>query len=58
MVKQSKSTIKPPFNPDPYSVVEVKGTQAVLEWKGGKLKSFNKVKVVKKKEKKERGRSD
>ena len=48
MVKQSKSTIKPPFNPDPYSVVEVKGTQAVLVREGRKLKrSLNKIKVVK-----------
>ena len=34
LVKQTKTTKKPPFNPDPFTVVEIKGTQAMLDtWK-------------------------
>ena len=47
LVKQTKTTTKPPFDPAPYIVVEVNGTQAVLERDGKRLKrSFNKVKII------------
>ena len=48
MIKQTKTTTKPPFDPNPYTVVEVNGTQAVLDRDGKRKKrSFNKIKVIK-----------
>ena len=53
LVKQTKTTTKPPFDPSHYIVTEVNGTQAVLERFGKRLKrSFNKIKVLKDQEKK------
>ena len=48
LVKQKKSSIKPPFDPRPYTVTEVKGTQ-VTATRGGKERKRNqaKMKVVK-----------
>ena len=48
LVKQTKTTTKPPFDPNPYTVVEFNGTQAVLERIGKRKKrNFNKIKVIK-----------
>ena len=34
LIKKTKTTKIPPFNPDPFTVVEIKGTQAMLDtWK-------------------------
>ena len=60
LVKQTKTTTKPPFDPAPYIVIEVNGTQAVMERNGKRLKrSFNKIKIIgrKPKDKKERKES-
>ena len=48
LVKQKKSSINPPFDPRPYTVTEVKGTQ-VTATRGGKERKRNqaKMKVVK-----------
>ena len=47
LVKQTKTTTKPPFDPSPYTVIEVNGTQAVLERFGKTMKrSFNKIKII------------
>ena len=48
LVKQKKTSIKPPFDPRPYTVTEVKGTQ-VTATRGGKERKRNqaKMKVVK-----------
>ena len=47
LVKQTKTTTKPPFDPNPYTVIEVNGTQAVLERFGKTMKrSFNKIKII------------
>ena len=42
--KQTKTTIKPPYYPKPYNVIEVKGTKVTAE-RGGKKKTRNMVKV-------------
>ena len=48
LVKLTKTTTKPPFDPNPYRVVEVNGTQTVLDRDGKRLKrSFNKIKGIK-----------
>ena len=48
IVKQNKSTVKPPFELAPYNVVIVSGNNATLERGNGTLKvSFNKMKVIK-----------
>ena len=48
LVSQRKSTIKPPFDPSPYRVVEVKGTQVTVERSGSiKKRNLAKVKVLK-----------
>ena len=53
LLNNQKTTTKPPFDPSPYTVIEVNGTQAVLERFGKtKKRSFNKIKVLKGKEKK------
>ena len=45
---KTKTITKPPFDPNPYTVVEVNGTQAVLDRDGKRKKqSFNKIKFVK-----------
>ena len=44
LLKQQKSSIKPPFDPEPYTVTEVKGTQ-VTGRGGGKERKWNKVKM-------------
>ena len=40
LVKQTKSTTKPPFDPNPYTVLEINGTQAVLERRKGFKEKF------------------
>merc|ERR1712089_40610 len=60
LVKQTKTTTKPLFDPAPYIVIEVNGTQAVMERNGKRLKrSFNKIKIIgrKPKDKKVRKKS-
>ena len=53
LVKKTKATTKLPFDPNPYTVVEVNGTQAIFERDGKRKKrSFNKNKVIKDKVKK------
>ena len=50
---QTNKNNKPPFDPNPYTVVEVNGTQAIFERDGKRKKrSFNKNKVIKDKVKK------
>ena len=44
LLKQQKSSIKPPFDPEPYTVTEVKGTQVTAR-RGGKERKRNKVKM-------------
>ena len=44
LIKQQKSTIKPPFNPKPFTVVKVKGTQ-VTATRGTKIRTRNLSKV-------------
>ena len=46
LIKQEKSTIKPPYDPEPYVVTRTKGTQ-VIATRGGKTKIRNKAKVKK-----------
>ena len=48
LVAQRKTTTKPPFDPNPYTVMEVKGTQVTAE-RNGKIKKRNlaKVKILK-----------
>ena len=48
LVAQRKTTTKPPFDPNPYTVMEVKGTQVTAE-RDGKIKKRNlaKVKILK-----------
>ena len=47
LVKQTKTTTKPPFDPLYYEVIEVNGTQAVLERDGKTIKrSFDKLKII------------
>ena len=47
LLSQRKSTIKPPYDPKPYEVVEMKGTQVVAE-RGSKrrIRNLGKVKVL------------
>ena len=40
LVAQRKTTTKPPFNPNPYTITEVKGTQVTVE-RQGKMKKRN-----------------
>ena len=40
LVGQRKTTTKPPFDPNPYTVTEVKGTQVTAE-RDGKIKKRN-----------------
>ena len=49
LVHQKKSTIKPPYDPKPYTVTEVKGTQ-VIAHRGSKtrIRNMAKLKVLKK----------
>ena len=45
---QTKSTTKPPLNPNPYKVVDITGNNATLEIDGRKIKRcFNQLKVLK-----------
>ena len=53
LVSQRKTTTKPPFDPNPYTVTEVKGTQ-VTATRDGKIKKRNLVKVKILKERPER----
>ena len=46
LVKQDKTTTRPPFDPDPYSVTEVKGTQITAE-RDGQVKKRNQAKMKK-----------
>ena len=46
LVKQDKTTIRPPFDPDPYRVTEVKGTQITAE-RDGQVKKRNQAKMKK-----------
>ena len=43
MIKQKKTTIKPPFDPKPYTVTEVEGMQVTAE-RGNKIRVRNKAK--------------
>ena len=49
-VVQRKTTTKPLFHPNPYTVMEVKGTQVTVEREGKKSRKRNlaKVKILKK----------
>ena len=44
LIKQQKTSTKPPYDPKPYTVVEVKGTQVTAR-RGEKERKRNKVKV-------------
>ena len=44
LIKQQKTSVKPPFDPKPYTVTEVKGTQ-VTATRGGKERRRNNVKM-------------
>ena len=47
LLKQKKSTIKPPFNPEPFTVEKVSGNQLTLSNKGiTRVRDKNKVKVI------------
>ena len=47
LVKQQKTTTKPPFDPKPYQVKEVRGTQiTVVRGKQQKVRSKEKVKLL------------
>ena len=48
LMKQEKTTVKPPYDPNPYKVVEVKGAQITCS-RGGKEKKRmkEKIKVIK-----------
>ena len=58
LVKQQKTTTKPPFDPKPYQVKEVKGTQiTVIRGKQQKVRSKEKVKLLRKRAEHLRGGS-
>ena len=44
LIKQQKTTIKPPYNPKPFTVIDVKGTQVKAE-RGSEVKLRNKAKM-------------
>ena len=44
MIKQQKTTVKPPFDPKPFTVTKVKGSQVTAE-RGSKVRVRNKAKV-------------
>ena len=44
LIKQEKTTVKPPFDPKPYVVTEVKGTQVTAR-RGDRIRVRNKAKV-------------
>ena len=47
LVKQQKTTIKPPFDPKPYQVKEVRGTQiTVVRGRQQKVRSKEKIKLL------------
>ena len=47
LVKQQKTTIKPPFDPKPYHVKEVRGTQiTVVRGRQQKVRSKEKIKLL------------
>ena len=46
LIKQEKTTIKPPYDPRPYTVVEIKGTKITAE-RDGQTRSRNKAKFKK-----------
>jgi hypothetical protein len=47
LIKQQKTTVKPPFDPKPYSVTEVKGTQVTaVRGNQKKVRSKEKVKLL------------
>ena len=48
LIKQQKTTVKPPFDPKPYCVTEVKGTQVTaVRGRQKKVRNKEKVKVLK-----------
>ena len=49
LVKQNKTTTKPPYNPNPYTVADVHGNQLVLTREDGscKIRDKNQVRVLK-----------
>ena len=58
LVKQQKTSTKPPFDPKPYQVKEVKGTQiTVIRGKQQKVRSKEKVKLLRKRAEHLRGGS-
>ena len=46
LIKQKKTSIKPPFDPKPYTITEVKGTQVTAR-REGQERNKVKMKVVK-----------
>lgn len=44
MIKQEKTTVKPPFDPKPFTVTKVRGSQVTAE-RGSKVRVRNKAKV-------------
>ena len=47
LLKQEKSTIKPPFDPNPYNVIKVKGSQVTAERHGQvRVQDKNYIKVL------------
>ena len=48
-MKQKKSTVKPPFDPNPYKVTDVKGNRVTMKREDGKkrVRDKNQIKVVK-----------
>ena len=57
LVAQRKTTTKPPFDPNPYTITEVKGTQVTVEREGKKSRKRNMAKVKILQERPERLRS-
>ena len=57
LVAQRKTTTKPPFDPNPYTITEVKGTQVTVEREGKKSRKRNMAKVKMLQERPERLRS-
>lgn len=49
LIKQNKATLKPPYDPTPYEVTQVKGTQIIARrGKGERTRNVDKVKLVRK----------
>jgi hypothetical protein len=57
LVAQRKTTTKPPFDPNPYTITEVKGTQVTVEREGKRPRKRNLAKIKILKERPERLRA-